>query len=76
MMRILSILLLSLATCGCNPVLGVHVHRFHHRGVNYVACHVVVDETQPHLGLQSLDVCKDAIAAGSQHPEPLKGETR
>jgi hypothetical protein len=75
-MKLLALITALCATglTGCSPILGVHVHRFHYQGIQYVHCTVVVEQRRSDLAQQSLDVCKDAINENPQteRPEPYK----
>jgi hypothetical protein len=66
-MRIATLIVAVFSTMGCAPVLGTHIHRFSRKGVDYVACHVVVDEKQPQLGVDALKICQDAISHEPVH---------
>lgn len=73
-MRILFIVFLVCATCGCglhHPLLGTRVHRFTVGGVNLVHCSILIDTAQTQMAHDALEVCRDEIAVPVA-PSPQK----
>ena len=64
-MKLLAIVAFCLASIGCAPMLGAHVHRIDHAGTTYIKCTVVAEKGNRPFAEQSLDVCRDAF--GVEH---------
>jgi hypothetical protein len=70
-MKLLVIPLLLLTT-GCvslHPFLGARVHRFTHRGQDYIHCSVLMSPSQPQMAEDAIKECQDALA---ERPQPYK----
>lgn len=66
------LLALMLLTGGCAELhrrgLGTRVHSFSAGGRDYVHCSILVDQAQPQMAHDALQVCEDGIRQSTAQP--------
>lgn len=76
-MRIILLIAASFLTSGCarlhHPLLGTRVHRFSVAGVNFVHCSILIDQAQPQLAHDAIEVCRDEVQTPAA-PAPYKAK--